>query len=71
MDASRRKNVRGSSLSEIDGIGEAKAKQLLNHFGSLKAIKNASLKELSSVSGISETIAGNIIDYFNKQEKNK
>ena len=71
MDASRRKNVRGSSLSEIDGIGEAKAKQLLKHFGSLKAIKNASIKELSSVNGISETIAGNIIDYFNKQEKNK
>lgn len=70
MDASRRKSVKGSSLAEIDGIGQSKAKLLLKHFGSLRAVKSASLEELTAVSGISESIATNIINYFNKQEKN-
>lgn len=68
MDASRRKGVKGSSLAEIDGIGPAKAKLLLGHFGTLTAIKKASLKELTAVSGISSAIAENIINHFNKQE---
>lgn len=69
MDASRRKTVKGSSLAEIEGIGPAKAKMLLKHFGTLNAVKRASLEELCKVSGISEAIAANIINHFNKQEK--
>ncbi len=68
MDASRRKSVKGSSLAEIEGIGPAKAKSLLKHFGTLTAVKKASLDELMKVSGISKTIAENIINHFNKQE---
>ncbi|MBO4950143.1 MAG: excinuclease ABC subunit UvrC [Clostridia bacterium] len=68
MDASRRKGVKCSSLAEIDGIGPAKAKLLLGHFGTLTAIKKASLKELTAVSGISSAIAENIFNHFNKQE---
>lgn len=68
MDASRRKGVKSSYLADIDGIGQSKAKLLLKHFGSLKAVKNASLEELTEVSGISEKIANNIINHFNKQE---
>lgn len=71
MDASRRKNVKGSSLAEIDGIGQSKAKLLLKHFGSLRGVKNASLEELMQVSGISEQIANNIINHFTKQENKK
>ena len=68
MDASRRKGVKSSYLADIDGIGQSKAKLLLKHFGSLKAVKNASLEDLTEVSGISEKIANNIINHFNKQE---
>ena len=68
MDASRRKAVKHSSLVEIEGIGEAKANALLRHFGSLTAIKNASLGDLTKVSGISESIAAKIIKHFNIQE---
>jgi len=71
MDASRRKTVKGSSLSDIDGIGPAKAKLLLKHFGTLSAVKEATMDELMTVSGISETIASNIINHFNKQENKK
>ena len=70
MDASRRKTVKGSSLSKIEGIGPAKAKLLLGHFGTLSAVKKATLDELCMVSGISESIAKNIINHYNKQENN-
>ena len=70
MDASRRKSVKSSSLVEIEGIGQSKAKALLRHFGTLSAIKKASLEELTAVSGISESIAKNVINHFSKQEKN-
>jgi len=69
MDASRRKSVKGSSLSEIKGIGEAKAKQLLKHFGSIKAIKNADKEDLCNVSGISEALADVIIEYFSTDKE--
>lgn len=71
MDSSRRKAVKGSALSEIEGIGSARAKILLKHFGSLGGIKNASLEELSSISGISQRVAESIINHFNNQEKIK
>ncbi len=64
MDASRRKSVKGSSLSEIHGIGEAKAKALLKHFGSISAIKQATKEDLCKVSGISQAIADKIIQHF-------
>ncbi len=41
------KSVRASSLTGIPGIGEANAAQLLRRFKSIKAIKAASLEELS------------------------
>lgn len=65
MDASRRKSVKKSELTEIEGIGESKAKLLLKHFKTVTAIKNATLEELQSVSGISEKVANNITKYFN------
>ncbi len=71
MDASRRKAVKGSSLAQIDGIGESKAKLLLKHFGSFTAVKKASLEDLTEVKGISEAIAQNIINFFDKQENKK
>ena len=69
MDSSRRKSVKASSLTEIEGIGASKAKEILKHFGTLKAVKSASIDELTKVKGISPQIAENIIEYFNKQEK--
>ncbi len=69
MDASRRKKVKKSSLSEIPGIGQAKAKELLSHFKSISAIKNATIEELISVKGISTPIAEKIIQHFSNQEK--
>ncbi len=71
MDSSRRKKVKTSSLTNIPMVGESKAKALLSHFKTVSAIKNASLEQLTAVSGISESIAQSIIKYYNTENKHK
>ena len=55
------------SLTQIEGIGQKKAKELLKHFRTLKAIKDASKEELLKVNGISEALADNIIEFYKKE----
>lgn len=69
MDASRRKTVRQSSLVKIKGVGEARARELLSHFGSLERLKQATFDELRQVGGISEDTANNILRHFATDEK--
>lgn len=68
MSNAKRKTLKTSSLEKIKGIGPAKARLLLSHFGSLSAVKNATLKELTAVPGINEETAKNVIDHFNKEK---
>jgi len=49
-----------SRLDSIPGVGPARRKALLNHFGSIKKIQAASTEELLSVPGITEKIAHSI-----------
>lgn len=53
-----------SVLSEIDGVGKVKRMALLEKFGTLDKIMNASVEELAEVKGISKSIAQNIYDYL-------
>ena len=53
-----------SSLLKIDGIGEKKAKALMKQFKTISAIKEASVKELSEVSGISKANAESVYQYY-------
>lgn len=53
-----------SSLLRIDGIGEKKAKALMKHFKTVSAIKEASVEELKQVSGISQSNAQSIYNYY-------
>ena len=46
-----------SEFDEIPGIGLKRKRTLLKHFGSLKKIKEASVKELSVILHISEKSA--------------
>lgn len=48
------KKITKSALDEVSGIGPVKKKRLLNHFGSVAAIKKASREDLRTVKGISE-----------------
>ena len=53
----RNKEITKSELDEIEGIGPAKKKALLEKFGSVEKIKEASIEELMQVKGISEELA--------------
>ncbi|MGI6585033.1 MAG: excinuclease ABC subunit UvrC [Lutisporaceae bacterium] len=53
-----------SVLDEIPGIGPARRKALLKHFGSLKNIRKASLEELQEVQGINNKVAEVVYNFF-------
>ena len=56
----RRKQGVASRLDSVPGIGPARRKALLAHFGSIKAIQNATIEELSSIKGINTEMASTI-----------
>ena len=59
-------NMKKNAFDEIEGVGAYRRKKLLEHFGSPKAVAQASLAELSLVEGISENIAKKIYTFFHK-----
>ena len=64
MDAAKRKTLTHSTLTKINGIGDAKAKALLQAFGGITGVKNATEEELAAVKGISKTDAAKIRAYY-------
>ena len=60
----RSKSLTTSGLDDIPGIGSARKKALLHHFGSRAAVERATLAELEKVAGISRSTARTIHDYF-------
>ncbi|HWW48882.1 MAG TPA: excinuclease ABC subunit UvrC [Xanthobacteraceae bacterium] len=60
----RKKDIREAGLQEIPGIGPARKRALLHHFGTLKEIERASVADLAKVPGISNEGARRIFDFF-------
>jgi excinuclease ABC subunit C len=60
----RTKDIREAGLQEIEGIGPARKRALLHHFGTLKAIETASIADLAKVPGISAEGARRIFEFF-------
>lgn len=60
----RNKRMLTSVLDEIEGIGPAKRNALLDHFGSVDRIKNATQEQLQEVKGITANLAAKIQEYF-------
>jgi len=60
----RKKDIREAGLQEIPGIGPARKRALLHHFGTLKEIERASLADLGKVPGVSAESARRIHDFF-------
>jgi len=59
----RKKRTLHSELSLIPGIGPARQRDLLRHFGSLKKIREASLEELQAAPGLTRQAASAVHDY--------
>ena len=68
MDAAKRKTLTHSTLTKITGIGDAKAKALLQAFGGITGVKNATEEELAAVKGISKTDAARIRAYYDTKK---
>jgi excinuclease ABC subunit C len=62
----RRKGALRSALDDIPGIGEAYQKRLLNAFGSVRAMRQASLEDLMAVKGIGKAKAETIYNALHK-----
>ena len=62
--AGRAKKLVTSELDEVPGIGAARKKALLQHFGSARDVKNAGLKDLEAVAGINRATARAVYAFF-------
>jgi excinuclease ABC subunit C len=62
--AKRAKAIGASPLDEVPGIGPARKKALLMHFGTAKAVRAASLEDLQRAPGVSRSVAQQVYDYF-------
>lgn len=60
----RSKTLVASELDSVPGIGASRKKALLHHFGSAKAVREASVKDLEHVEGINKKTAAVIYNYF-------
>lgn len=62
--AKRSKSI-SSTLLEVPGLGERRARLLLRKFGSLKRIKAASVEEIATLPGFSEKLGAQVINFLN------
>ena len=60
-----KKDIENSELELIPGLGGKRRKLLLNHFGSVKDVKGASILDLEKVDGINKSLSEKIYNFFN------
>ncbi|RDE06939.1 excinuclease ABC subunit UvrC [Sphingomonas aracearum] len=60
----RAKAMGASPLDEVPGIGPARKKALLMHFGTARAVRNASLRDLQQAPGVSAAVAQQVYDFY-------
>jgi excinuclease ABC subunit C len=65
--ARRKKEMARNPLDEIAGIGPARKRALLHHFGTAKAVSRAAVEDLMEVEGISAAMARQIYAHFHEK----
>ncbi|MEO9682987.1 MAG: excinuclease ABC subunit UvrC [Tateyamaria sp.] len=65
--AKRAKSNMKNPLDDIAGVGAARKRALLAHFGSAKAVGRANLADLKAVDGVSEGLAQKVYDFFHEK----
>jgi excinuclease ABC subunit C len=60
----RAKAMGASPLDDVPGIGPARKKALLMHFGTARAVRSASLEDLQKAPGVSKAMAQQVHDFF-------
>jgi excinuclease ABC subunit C len=62
--AKRSKAITASPLDEIHGIGPARKRALLLHFGTVSKVRAAALEDLQRAPGVSATVARKVYDFY-------
>jgi len=62
--ASRSRAISASPLDEIPGIGPARKRALLLHFGTAGKVRAASLEDLQRAPGVSAAVARTVYDFY-------
>ncbi len=65
----RSKNTFRSALTNIDGVGEVRARALLKHFRTVENISNADLPELENAPKMTKDTAAAVYKYFHENDK--
>jgi excinuclease ABC subunit C len=60
----RAKAIGASPLDEVPGIGPARKKALLMHFGTARAVRGAALEDLQKAPGVSAAVAQQVYDFY-------
>ena len=60
----RSKAMGASPLDDVPGIGPSRKKALLMHFGTGRAVRNASLEDLQRAPGVSKGVAQTVYDFY-------
>lgn len=60
----RSKAITASPLDEVPGIGPARKKAMLMHFGTARAVRDASLEDLARAPGVSAAVARVVYDFY-------
>ena len=62
-----RKRMSESLLDDVPGMSKTRKRELLRHFGSVKEVKKATLKQLMKVDGIGPKTAENLVEWFSRK----
>jgi excinuclease ABC subunit C len=62
--AKRSKAITASPLDEVPGVGPSRKKALLMHFGTARAVRDASLEDLARAPGVSDAMARTVYDFY-------
>ena len=65
---SRKKHTFSTTLTQIPGVGPARAKALLRHFGTITAIQKATEEELSAAPGMTRPAAAHVYAFYHPEE---
>ena len=65
---SRKKHTFSTNLTQIPGVGPARAKALLRHFGTITAIQKATQEELSAAPGMTRPAAAHVYAFYHPEE---
>lgn len=61
------KGLISMQLTEIEGIGQTRAKNLIKHFGDINKIATASVAQLTEAEGITQKCAENIYNFYHNE----